>query len=371
MEGVLRSFLLDHPQPKDKKTDLRRLQLAQDTHCGTDYNRVGTPGYNRTEHITMLEEVLLNGKVKTGSGLKSETELIPALSPKTKSYISASIYSISNLRAKYQALLRFIGTPARPTPRKDEPLFTMPGRPNEKKPRSNANLALESRFLPSSFYNYDYDQRGYRSKRQVFALAAALGLTAFISGTYVSQIGLRSSIDALASNQKHMAAQLSDVTHTLNNVTNALGEWSTTVAHLGHLYDTTYEKTVELDFGLYALDLKLKMAQDEGRLNALIDALTNHQNAHELMTRYLSEEILDDSLARLRSAASMHGMRIDPEIRLVQQLFQFPIHGVYDMQNEAFYIIVSIPLYGDHDKYEVHEFIPTPQKIVRPEGTEK
>ena len=88
-------------------------------------------------------------------------------------------------------------------------------------------------------------------------------------------------------------------------------------------------------------------------------------------TRYLSEEILDDSLARLRSAASMHGMRIDPEIRLVQQLFQFPIHGVYDMQNEAFYIIVSIPLYGDHDKYEVHEFIPTPQKIVRPEGTEK
>ena len=352
MEGVLKGFLIDYPQPKEHRPVVYHLQMAEDDNCGVDFSKIGFDGFNKTTHVELLQEKLQ----ANASNFKE-----PKLSPLTKTYISTSLDGVVQIRAKYRALLRFLGTHETLDRAKEDPVYTLPGQPKDKRRKSQVMSLAESRLV--AMRDHQFKQR---RKRQIFALAAALGITAFVSGTYISQIGLRSSINALNANQEHIAAQLQDVTHTLNEVTTSIRDWSTQVAKLGHLYEGTAGKVLELEFSMQALALRMDLTQDGGRVTALIDALTDQKNSHELMTRYLDEEILDDALVRLRSAASMHGLRIDPDIRMVQQLFQFPIHGVYDLKKETYMIIVSIPLFGDHDRYEVHEFVPTPQKIIRP-----
>ena len=137
----------------------------------------------------------------------------------------------------------------------------------------------------------------------------------------------------LATNQKHLAAQLTDVTDDLNKMKDTLHGWMAQLTELAHNFEYIAK---EIEWQLFNEDLQYlmhKVDRESSTMNAILAALANPSNVHETILKCLSPRILEDSLVQLRNVAGQKGLTLDPKIVIPEQLLVFPTHGVVDFQN--------------------------------------
>ena len=186
---------------------------------------------------------------------------------------------------------------------------------------------------------------------------------------------MKTSINTLTRNQRHLASQMEDVTKSFSRLTDVTSRWMKKTAEIlkAHEYVHVMLATDRVIAGMEnALNsLTIKLVQEREQVMEILDFFMAPNNlANELM-RFIDSSVLNNVLVNMRNKAGELGLGLDNSIVVGEQLLAFPTNVFYNFKETCMSIYISVPLYSKQDVYEVREFFPTPVALPKKEGQDQ